>query len=442
VRLSPKLPSQDIQALYQRLEESFLGRCTRRFLMMSGLDRCIVLSSQAFTALIPLLVLVSSLAPAGYEDVLPDTIIRKFGLSGKSADAVAKLFETPPGGTSTMSVFSALLLVYSGVSFTRRMQKMYRAAWGEPKAGVRSGLFAALGLFVLVVEVLLVYAIHSLLRQIHVDGLWALPITAVTGVVLWTSIPYLLLNRQVHWRRLVVAGAAASVCSALLGVATTVYMPPLVEKYTIEFGLFGITIAVVGWLLVAACIVVGSTAFGAEFDFSEGRWVRQLKARFGLRDPAIEPVDVPPEGYSGGLNTGDVLAIVRVLINWLIMTAAVWAATVLVPGLHVSGGFLTYLGISLLLGFVNAVLGPVLYYVALPLSVLTLGLVALVVNSVLLAITAGLSSRFGIDGLDSAILGALVIAIVTTLLELVVRPISRTVGIPDERSKGVEDPYS
>ena len=65
MRVSPKVPSQDIQALYQRLEESFLGRCTRRFLMMSGLDRCIVLASQAFTALIPLLVLVSSIAPVG-----------------------------------------------------------------------------------------------------------------------------------------------------------------------------------------------------------------------------------------------------------------------------------------------------------------------------------------------------------------------------------------
>ncbi len=441
MRVSPKVPSQDLQALYQRLEESFLGRCTRRFLMMSGLDRCIVLASQAFTALIPLLVLVSSLAPADEEDVISDTIIRKFGLDGNSADAVEQLFQTPPGATSTISAFSALLLVYSGVSFTRRMQKMYRAAWGEPKAGVRSGLFAALGLLVLIVEVGVVYAIHSLLRQIHVDGLWALPITAVTGVVLWTSIPYLLLNRQVHWRRLVVAGATASVCSALLGVATTIYMPPLVEKYTNEFGLFGITIAVVGWLLAAACIVVGSTAFGAEFDFSEGRWIRKLKARFGLRDPA-RPVDVVPEGYSGGLNTADILAIVRVLFNWLIMTAAVYAATVLVPGIHVTGGFLTYLGLSLLLGFVNAVLGPVLYYVALPLSVVTLGSFALVVNSVLLLVTAGLSTRFGIDGLGSAILGALVIAIVTTLLELVLRPISRTVGVPDPTRNEVDGPYS
>ena len=113
-----------------------------------------------------------------------------------------------------------------------------------------------------------------------------------------------------------------------------------------------------------------------------------------------------------------------------------------VPGIHVTGGFLTYLGLSLLLGFVNAVLGPVLYYVALPLSVVTLGSFALVVNSVLLLVTAGLSARFGVDGLGSAILGALVIAIVTTVLELVLRPISRTVGVPDPTRDEVDGPYS
>ncbi|HWM73950.1 MAG TPA: YhjD/YihY/BrkB family envelope integrity protein [Nocardioides sp.] len=441
MRRPTKLPAHDAQALYQRLGESFLGRCTRRFIMMSGLDRCIVLSSQAFTALIPLLVLVSSIAPADQEDVLSDSLIRKFNLSGESADAVEQLFQTPPGAAGTLSAFSALLLLYSGISFTRRLQKMYRAAWGQRKAGVRGGLFAALGLFVLIAEVMIVYGIHGLVRQLRLDWLWALPITAITGVFLWTSIPYLLLNRQVHWRRLVVAGATASVASALLGVATTVYMPPLVADYTEEYGLFGITIAIVGWLLVAAGIVVASTVFGAEFDASEGRWIRRLKERFGLRDPA-QPVDVAPDGYSGGLTAGDVLAIVRVLINWLIMTAAVWVATVVVPGLHVSGGFLTFLAISLLLGLVNAVLGPVLQYAAMPLSVVTLGSFALIVNGVLLAVTAGLSERFEIDGLGGAVLGAMVITIVTTVLELVLRPISRTVGIPDEQGDEVKDPYS
>jgi membrane protein len=428
------MPSRDLQALYERLGESFLGRCTRRFILMEGFDRCIVLSSQAFTALIPLLILVSTVAPADQGDLISDTIIKKFGLSGDSADAVEQLFTAPAAATSSLSVFSALLLIYSGVSFTRRMGAMYRAAWEQEKEGVRSGLFATLGLFVLLVEVALAYVIRNLVSRLPLDWVWAIPITAITGAVLWTSIPYLLLNRQVHWRRLVMGGATTGVGTTLLTVATTLYMPPLVERYTNEFGLFGITMALIGWLLAASYILVVCTVFGAEFDASDGRWIRKVKVRFGLLDPNLEPVDLDSDVYAGGLTAGDILAIVRVLVNWLIMTAAVWVATLVVPGLHVSGGFLTYLGISLLLGFVNAVLGPVLHFVALPLSVLMLGSFALVVNSVLLAVTALLSARFGIDGLGSAILGALVIAVVTTLIELVLRPI-RSV-LPD----GADEP--
>ena len=125
-----------------------------------------------------------------------------------------------------------------------------------------------------------------------------------------------------------------------------------------------------------------------------------------------------------GLNADDLVMLLRALVNWLALTAAVWAATALVPGIEVTGGFFTYLAVSILFGFVNALLGPLLLLVALPLSVFTLGSVALVVNTVLLALTAGLSDNLSVDGLGSVILGTLVISIVTTVLELVLHPFS------------------
>jgi putative membrane protein len=114
-----------------------------------------------------------------------------------------------------------------------------------------------------------------------------------------------------------------------------------------------------------------------------------------------------------------------VLVNWAVMTVAVWVATAVVPGIDVPGGVVTYLGVSLLFGLVNAVLGPLLHLVTLPLSVLTLGLFALVVNGLLLSVTAAVSSNLDVSGFGSAVLGALVISIVTTLLELVLRPLER-----------------
>jgi membrane protein len=416
-------PSDDLVALAERAAESFLGRCVRRFLVMSGIDRCIVLSSQAFTALIPLLIVVSALAPAGESDLIAHTLVKKFGLSGDSADAVTQLFHVPEESASSIGAFSAILLLVSGVSFTRRMQRMYRAAWEQEKAGVRSSAFAALGLLALLAEVLVLYTLRTAVRTLPLGWVLTLPLTFATGLLLWTSIPYLLLNRQVHWRRLLVGGAVSALGSTLYGVATTVYMPGLIDRYTREFGLFGITIAIIGWLLAVSGVLVGSTAVGAEFDRSDVAWVLRLRTRFHHFDPALGPPKPPASGATAGLTTDDLVLLVRVLVNWAVLAAAVWAATALVPGIHVPGGLLTYLGISLLLGLVNAVIGPLLRLVALPLTVFTLGLSALIVNAVLLAVTAWLSPDLDVDGLASALLGAVVIAVVTTLLELVMRPL-------------------
>jgi len=61
------------------------------------------------------------------------------------------------------------------------------------------------------------------------------------------------------------------------------------------------------------------------------------------------------------------------------------------------------------------VLGPILRLLALPFTLLTLGLFALVVNGVLVAITAGLSSKLDVGGFFSAFLAALVISLVSTV---------------------------
>jgi membrane protein len=350
------------------------------------------------------------------------TITVKLGLTGNSADAVNQLFHIPSAAASSISVASAVLLVYSGVSFTRRLQKMYLAAWGQEKAGMRGGLFAALGLLALLAEVAILYGITSVVRKLPVDWLLMIPLSAVTGLVLWTSIPYLLLNRQVHWRRLLAAGGLAATAMALFGTATTLYMPSLIERYTSDFGLFGVTIAIIGWLLAAAGMVVASTAIGAEFDTSLAPWALSLKARCRLVDPHLGSPNRALATQGSGLSSEDLVLLSRVLANWLVMAGAVWAATVVVPGIQVHGGVLTYLWVSLLLGLVNALLGPLLRLVVLNITALRLGLFALLVNGVLLALTAGVSRDLVIGGLTGGVLGALVISTAFTVRELVVRP--------------------
>ena len=424
MRLLPEERSDEVSALSRRVAASFLGQSVRRFALMEGFDRCIVLSAQAMTALVPLFIVVAAAAPAGEEDVISQAIIRRFALTGASADAVEQLFLTPAGASSSVSIFSALLLVYSAMAFSRRLQSMYRAAWGRERAGMRSTLYAGLGLIAFIVMASLSFLVRELTSRFPLEWVWTTLLSAAIGLVLWTCIPYFMLERQVHWRRLLATGGASAVGMTIFAIGTPIYMPGVMTRATEDFGLFGVTITLLGWLLAAAGIVIASAVMGAQFDSSDAPWLVQLKRRFALTDPtAGEPAEPAGEAREvGGLTSADLLAIGHVLVNWSIMAAAVWIATAVVPGIEVHGGVATYLSISVVFGLVNAMVGPILQWLVGSQSWLRMGVSALLVNGTLFAVTAGLTANMDIAGPASAVLGALVVSVAGTLLELVIRP--------------------
>lgn len=415
----------DLTDLARRVADSFVGRCIRRFMDMTGIDRSMVLASQAFTSLIPLLILIATWAPADKDNAIASSIINKFNLEGDAASAVTQLFAVPDTATGSLSTFSALLLLISGTSFTRRFQRMYRAAYEQEKAGIRSGVYSTLGLVVLLVEVFVLYGARAVVAYLPLSWLITLPFAIITGVILWTSIPYLLLNRQVHWRRLVFGGVVAAVSTAVYSLISTIYMPDTMERYTQQFGLFGVTIALIGWLLAVAFILVGSAAVGAQFDVCLAPWALYLKTRFKLEDPDLLRPEPTEADLTAGMTADDIRLVIRVIGSWGILTAAVWAATIVVPGIDVPGGFWAYVVVSLLLGLVSALLGALPRVLPVPQPVLVVAALSLVINGVLLVIVAWLSSGLEIDSFGAAMLGGLVIAAVTTALEVLWNPIRK-----------------
>jgi uncharacterized BrkB/YihY/UPF0761 family membrane protein len=265
----------------RRLETTLLGRSVRTFLALQGIDRATAIAAQAFTALIPLVLLASGLAAADHRDLVSDLLVRKFRLEGSAADAVRELFAHPSAAST--GVFSVVLLVFSGVSLTRRMQRMYQDAWQlPPRRGVRGSLNAALALAFLLVELGLLFLVRTLVGALPAG--WALggTISVLGSLLLWTAVPWLLLDRRVSWRRLMPTGALTAVCAGVYALATTVYMPRLMSTYSLRYGLFGVTLALIGWLLCIAFIFVTSTVVAAEFDRDQDRWATRLRDRLGL----------------------------------------------------------------------------------------------------------------------------------------------------------------
>jgi putative membrane protein len=105
--------------------------------------------------------------------------------------------------------------------------------------------------------------------------------------------------------------------------------------------------------------------------------------------------------------------------TWLILAVAIAVAAAVVPDVDVSGGFFGVLGVAFVFGLVNALIGPVLRLLSMPLTLVTLGLFSLIVNGLLLAITAGLTDNLDLGGFFQTILAAIVIAVVSTVLQWV-----------------------
>jgi putative membrane protein len=115
---------------------------------------------------------------------------------------------------------------------------------------------------------------------------------------------------------------------------------------------------------------------------------------------------------------------VRLLLRWAVSAAAVGAAAWLIPGIRVEGGVTGLLAVALLLGLVNALVRPLLRRLACGLIFLTLGLFLFVINALMLLLTEQLARAvgvgFSIDGFTDALLGVVVISVVSFLLSVFV----------------------
>jgi putative membrane protein len=111
---------------------------------------------------------------------------------------------------------------------------------------------------------------------------------------------------------------------------------------------------------------------------------------------------------------------IGLLIRWAINAVALYVTAMLVPGIHISdfGGAVVA---GLVLGIVNAVIRPLVLLLTLPITILTVGIFALVVNALMLYIVAGVTHRLVIDNFLSAFIGAIALSIISTILSHLVK---------------------
>ena len=116
----------------------------------------------------------------------------------------------------------------------------------------------------------------------------------------------------------------------------------------------------------------------------------------------------------------------RFLLRMVINGVALYAAVSLIPGIVVQDPSpVTYVWLALIFGILNALVKPILKLVTCPVILLTLGLFTLIINTALFYLTAWVGSQFGvgftIEGFWAAFLGALIVSIVSTIFNVVLK---------------------
>jgi membrane protein len=229
-----------------------------RFVAVQGIDRSMAIAAYAYSALIPLLVVYSSVISRGDSSRFGDTLVRRFGLSDGAAVSVHEAFAPAGAVESGVTALSVALLLVSALSFTRGLQRLYELAFGLPTRGIRNTKW---GLLWIAVVCLLTIVRPWVLGGL--DGALETVGSLVVSLALWLVTPYMLLGRRVRWLRLLPGATLSALGMAGIGIWSVIWMPHTISSSASHYGVIGVGFALLTWLFVVAVVIVVATTGGA-----------------------------------------------------------------------------------------------------------------------------------------------------------------------------------
>ena len=123
------------------------------------------------------------------------------------------------------------------------------------------------------------------------------------------------------------------------------------------------------------------------------------------------------------------------LIRWLTSTGAIVLTSYLLNGIQIDGFPAAFMAAAIL-GILNALIRPIALLITLPINILTLGFFTFVINALMLQMVSSIISGFEVHGFGSAVLGSLMISVISWLLNSFVdRPRTWHINKPGSRAR-------
>ena len=275
---------------------------TTRLLSANLLDAASRLAAQAFLTSVPLLFALAAFAPEGVRDQLLGSIRSIFGLTGAVDQQLQQALGTGSGASpeskqlrQTSGLIGVLMVLISSTSFSRAVARLCERAWQLPKAGTRVAAWRWL-LWVLVWLVILL--IQGPLKEGFGVGLWlGVPLSFLTGVLVWWWTQHLLLAARVPWLPLLPAAVLAAAALSALSLTARLYIPRALNRALNDYGALGLVLTLLSWLIVICAALAFTFTIGAVL--AEGpplnRWLPPITRPPAKSQPAkIQPAKSPP----------------------------------------------------------------------------------------------------------------------------------------------------
>jgi membrane protein len=250
-----------LQTLTFWLRPQFVLRVINRFQKVAGFDRAIALASSTLTAIIPLAMIATAIAPQLGGSDTAERIIERYDLTGGGAEAVRDIFAPASGSETSIGLIGFFFLMIAVLSFTRAVQRLFEQTWELKPLSVRNTLNGLLWVGGLCLYLALSGTIRAVLGRGELEitaAVVTVPLSAV--FMIWTG--SVLSAKRIARRDLLPFALVAAVASALYSVGANVYLPHLFSTYATRYGVIGAVFALISALFCIMVVIVASASVG------------------------------------------------------------------------------------------------------------------------------------------------------------------------------------
>ena len=284
--------AEEQEKMEKRPLVGFAITSVKRFLEIDGQDLTLIISTNLFVAVIPMFILLYSLAVAfNPKRSIANVMISRFDLSGDTAQYVTRTFPAASSGKNLAIIISIVSLFVTGFGVAAAVQNAYARAYRmHPLQGVKKYSRGALWFLLLIVT----FGVNLTVRD-FVKGhsywwiLLAVPILFGVQFIFYLVTPRMVLDLPFEWKDLRPGATVSVVVNWVVSFVSVFFLRYWLSAYGQAYGPFGVGLAILSWIGITAAFWVwiaavsavyweryaGATAVAAMEDFSDAQLAQE-----------------------------------------------------------------------------------------------------------------------------------------------------------------------